>query len=55
MQNNTFESLSISKEILDSINKKGWKVTTDIQKETIPFALMVNLIELAFKKVDPSL
>ena len=39
MQNNTFESLSISKEILDSINKRGWKETTDIQKETIPFAL----------------
>ncbi|MAO69616.1 MAG: ATP-dependent RNA helicase [Euryarchaeota archaeon] len=39
MQNNTFESFGISKEILDSINKKGWKNPTDIQKDSIPFAL----------------
>ena len=39
MQNNTFESFGISKEILDSINEKGWKNPTDIQKDSIPFAL----------------
>ena len=39
MQNNTFENFGISKEILDSINEKGWKNPTDIQKDSIPFAL----------------
>ena len=39
MQNNTFGEFNLSKEILDAINLKGWVSTTDIQKESIPFAL----------------
>ena len=36
---NSFDQWSISKEILDAISNKGWKNPTDIQKESIPFAL----------------